>query len=100
MGQGLADTCTLRSWLSMWSLSTSQCRARPHLERIHDPALVVEATDDRGCYPSDAAQISHDLGSTDKQRAVLTADHYLRHPPDLRDRTADLVAGWLGEHKW
>ena len=68
MGQGLADVCTLRSWLSMWSLSTSQCRARPHLARIRNPALVVEATDDRGCYPSDAAQIFDDLASTDKEQ--------------------------------
>jgi hypothetical protein len=42
----------------------------------------------------------HDLASTDKQRAVLTADHYLRHPADARDRGADLVAGWLEEHEW
>ena len=100
MGQGLADVCTLRSWLSMWSLSTSQCRAGPHLARIHNPALVIEATDDRGCYPSDAAQIFDDLASTDKEQAVLTADHYLRHPADARDRAADLIAGWLEEHQW
>ena len=74
--------------------------ARPHLERIHNPALVMEATDDRGCYPSDAAQIFHDLASTDKERAVLTADHYLRHPPDAHDQAADLVARWLEEHNW
>ena len=84
MGQGLADVCTLRSWLSMWSLSISQCRARPHLGRIRNPAIVIEATNDRGCYPSDAAQIFGDLASTDKRRAVLTADHYLRHPADAR----------------
>jgi pimeloyl-ACP methyl ester carboxylesterase len=98
MGQGLADACTLRSWLSMWSLSTSQCRAGPHLARITVPALVVEATDDRGCYPSDAARIYDDLASKDKQRAVLTADHYLRHPADARDGAADLIVGWLEEH--
>ena len=84
----------------MWSLSTSQCRARPHLARIRNPALVVEATDDRGCYPSDAAQIFDDLAATDKEQAVLTADHYLRHPADARDQAADLIAGWLEEHTW
>ena len=62
--------------------------------------VVIEATDDRGCYPSDAAQIFDDLASTDKRQAVLTADHYLRHPADARDQAADLIAGWLEEHKW
>ena len=31
LGLGLADVCTLRSWLSMWSLDVSQCRAACHL---------------------------------------------------------------------
>ena len=62
--------------------------------------VVIEATDDRGCYPSDAAQIFDDLASTDKEQAVLTADHYLRHPADARDQAADLIAGWLEEHQW
>ena len=82
----------------MWSLSTSQCRAAPHLARIPHPALVIEATDDRGCYPSDAARLYDDLASDDKQRAVLTADHYLREPAIARDGAADLIAGWLQAH--
>jgi hypothetical protein len=30
-GNGLASANTLRSWLAMWGLTTSQCRAGPHL---------------------------------------------------------------------
>jgi hypothetical protein len=100
MGQGLADACTLRSWLSMWSLSTSDCRAGPHLARITEPALVIEATDDRGCYPSDAIRIYDDLASKDKRHAVLAADHYLRHPADARENATDLIVGWFEEHQW
>ncbi len=32
---GVGTVSTLRSWLSMWSLRTSQCTAAPHLARIN-----------------------------------------------------------------
>ena len=35
---GVGTVSTLRSWLSMWSLRTSQCIAAPHLARITLPA--------------------------------------------------------------
>jgi hypothetical protein len=95
LGQGLADVCTLRSWLSMWSLSTSQCRAAPHLARIREPAIVIDASQDRGCYPSDAAHIYGALASSEKERRTVAADHYLRQPPDARDTAAGLIADWL-----
>ena len=57
---------TLRTWLSMWSLRTSQCIAAPHLARITVPSLVVHATADACVYESDA-------------RALMT-----RSPPPTR----------------
>ena len=45
---GVGTVSTLRSWLSMWSLRTSQCTAAPHLARITQPALVIHATADTG----------------------------------------------------
>jgi hypothetical protein len=36
---GIGTLSTLRSWLSMWSLRTSQCTAAPHLGRITVPSL-------------------------------------------------------------
>ena len=51
---GIGTVSTLRSWLSMWSLRTSQCTAAPHLARITVPALVVHATADACVYESDA----------------------------------------------
>ena len=51
---GVGTVSTLRSWLSMWSLRTSQCTAAPHLARITVPALVVHATADACVYESDA----------------------------------------------
>ncbi len=51
---GLGATSMLRTWLSMWSLDDSQCRGEAHLGRIAIPSLVVQATADRGVFPSDA----------------------------------------------
>lgn len=95
---GLATTCTLRSWLAMWSLSTSQCGAAPHLGRIDQPALVVQSTADQGCFPSDAVAIHDTLAGPDKRLEMVPGDHYLREPADTRDRVADLVAGWIADH--
>ena len=47
---GVGTVSTLRSWLSMWSLRTSQCTAAPHLARITQPALVIHATADTGVF--------------------------------------------------
>jgi hypothetical protein len=92
---GLACTSTLRSWLSMWSLSESDCRAGPHLAQIGQPSLVVQSTADQGCYPGDAAAIFEALASKDKQLEMIAGDHYLGHPPQARKAVADLIAEWL-----
>jgi hypothetical protein len=91
----LALTNTLRSWLSMWSLSDSQCRAAPHLARITEPALVVQSMGDKGCFPSDAHAIVSGLASADKTLEFVPGDHYLETPTNARDDVADLVAAWL-----
>jgi pimeloyl-ACP methyl ester carboxylesterase len=92
---GLACTSTLRSWLSMWSLSESRCRAGPHLARISEPSLVVQSTADQGCYPSDAHAIFDSLGGEDKRLQMVAGDHYLVHPQTARDAVADLISEWL-----
>ena len=91
----LAAACTLRSWLSMWSLARSACRAEPHLRRIVQPALVVQSDADQGCFPSDARAIHGALGSTDKALVGITGDHYLTDPPAAREEAADLLAAWI-----
>ena len=95
-GLGMTNTC--RSWLSMWSLSESNCRAAPHLRKVTQPALVVQSTGDKGCFPSDAQAIHDDLASTDKRLEFVPGDHYLQTPATARDDVADLIAAWLKEH--
>ena len=94
---GIASTCTLRTWLSMWSMRRSQCRGAPHLARIALPALVVQSRADTGVFPSDAEQIFEALGSADKRLEWTAGDHYLEHPAEARDAVADLLTGWIRE---
>lgn len=91
----IGHACTVRSWLSMWSLKTSQCRAAPHLERFEIPALVVQATADTGVFPSDAEAILDHLGSADKELRLVAGAHYFEAPGDDRESVADLLVDWL-----
>jgi pimeloyl-ACP methyl ester carboxylesterase len=95
---GIGSLSTLRTWLSMWSLRTSQCTAAPHLRRIAVPSLVVHATADTGVYESDARAVHAALGAADKRLEFLRADHYLLEPAGARAEAADLVAAWVAGH--
>jgi hypothetical protein len=91
---GLAASNTLRSWLSMWSLTESHCRAEPHLRRITQPACVIQSTSDQGCFPSNAQAIFEALASPDKTLEFIPGDHYLLEP-GTREAAADLITAWL-----
>src|SRR5262249_11999870 len=90
---GIASTCTLRSWLSMWSLETSQCRAAPHLAQVTVPSLVINADADTGVFPSDAAAIA----AEDKTVLSLPGEHYSRQPEGARDTVADCITAWVAD---
>jgi esterase/lipase len=94
---GIAANCSLRTWLSMWSLRDSQCRGEPHLARISAPALVVQSTADVGVFPSDATLVYDALASQDKTLEWIDGDHYLEAPPHARAAVAELVTGWVAE---
>ncbi len=92
---GVGTVSTLRSWLSMWSLRTSQCTAAPHLARITVPSLVVHATADACVYHSDARALFDAIAATDKTLELIKADHYLQEPDGAREQAADLIAAWV-----
>jgi pimeloyl-ACP methyl ester carboxylesterase len=92
---GVGTVSTLRSWLSMWSLRTSQCIAAPHLARITLPSLVVHATADACVYDSDARALYDAIAATDKRLEFIRADHYLQEPAGAREQAADLIAAWV-----
>jgi pimeloyl-ACP methyl ester carboxylesterase len=93
---GIGSTSTLRTWLSMWSLTESQCRAAPHLARVRVPSLVLQSTADQGCFPSDARAIHDAMAAEDKHLEAVRGDHYFLDPAD-RETVADCIADWLRE---
>jgi esterase/lipase len=95
---GIAAACTLRSWLTMWSLRHAQTRAEPHLALIENPALVINAEQDSGVYPSDAQRIYDALATTDKTLHAIDSDHYFT-TPGARSEQADLIAKWIAK-RW
>ncbi|WP_327654557.1 alpha/beta hydrolase [Streptomyces sp. NBC_00483] len=94
---GIGTLSTLRTWLSMWSLRTSQCIAAPHLARITVPSLVVHATADACVYDSDADALFRHLAAPDKRLETVKSDHYLQEPDGTRSLAADLIANWVAE---
>ncbi len=94
---GVGTVSTLRSWLSMWSLRTSQCIAAPHLARITVPSLVIHARADACVYHSDARALYDALAAPDKRLEYIKADHYLQEPDGARTRAADLIAAWVAD---
>ena len=94
---GIGTVSTLRTWLSMWSLRTSQCTAAPHLARITVPSLVIHATADTGVYASDARTLFDAIAAPDKTLHFVGADHYLQEPAGARPDAADLIADWTSE---
>jgi acetyl esterase/lipase len=95
---GIAAACTLRNWMSMWSLRTAPTRAEPHLGRIPSPALVINAEADAGVFPSDAQRIYDALASTDKTLCSINTDHYFT-TPGARSEQADTIAKWIAK-RW
>lgn len=95
---GIAAACTLRNWIGMWSLRHAQTRAEPHLALIDCPALVINAEQDTGVYPSDARRIYEALASTDKAQLSIDTDHYFT-TPGARSEQADTIAKWIAK-RW
>jgi pimeloyl-ACP methyl ester carboxylesterase len=93
--RGIGNLSSLRSWLSMWSLSHSCCSGARHLERITLPALVIQSDADAGVFPSDAEHIFEGLGSDDKELKLVAGDHYLLEPAGIREAVADMIDNWV-----
>jgi len=92
----LGHLTSLRSWLSQWSLSDSNCDGPAHLARVSVPVQVLYGTADTACFPSHARAL-FDAVAHDRTElvAVAGADHYFQGQPGLLDEAADRVVGWL-----
>jgi pimeloyl-ACP methyl ester carboxylesterase len=92
---GIGRANTLRAWLSMWSLETSNCSGADQLAKLDVPALVVQSTADTGVFPSDARQIFDAIGSSDKSLEFLPGAHYFEDSDQNRNRMADTLVDWI-----
>jgi pimeloyl-ACP methyl ester carboxylesterase len=92
---GIGRACTLRAWLSMWSLETSQCQGPPQLAKLTVPALVVQSMADMGVFPSDARKVFDSIAASDKALEFLAGAHYFEDNAENRTRVIDLMAAWI-----
>ena len=89
----------LKTWLSMWSLETSQCKGADQLAKFRLPALVVQGLADTGVFPSDAQKIFDNLGTADKELHMITGAHYFEDSRKVRDDMADLLCDWVAKKR-
>jgi len=78
---GLARFCTLRSWLSQWSLDDARCDAIAAGSRISVPVVVIGNTADDACTPSHTTRLYEAVTHDNKQlHMVEGATHYYTGP--------------------
>jgi pimeloyl-ACP methyl ester carboxylesterase len=98
---GLARFCTLRSWLSQWSVDDALADGLRAAAAITVPALVVYNGADNICYPSLATSMFEAIRHEDKRlHCVQGANHYYIGPdqqPKLQEAVA-VCSGWLADH--
>jgi hypothetical protein len=98
---GLARFCSLRSWLSQWSIDDANADGVRAAADVTVPALVVSNGADNICTPGYAAALYGALASADKSELrIAEANHYYIGP-DQREhlrRSAAACTEWLAEH--
>ncbi len=92
---GIGRANSLRTWLSMWSLSESKCQGGPQLAKVEVPALVVQSTADMGVFPSDAHGIHAALAAKDKSLELIPGAHYFEDSEANRNAMVDLISAWI-----
>ena len=95
---GLARFCTLRSWLSQWSLDESNADGLRCAPRISVPALVVGNTADDACTPSHTHRLFDAIAHTNKKLVEIpgATHYYIGQKKELAMATAEIHA-WLEE---
>ena len=98
---GLARFCTLRSWLSQWSLDDARGDAQKSLPNVTQPVLVVGNTADDACTPSHTTRlfgaIAHDRR---RLHQVQGATHYYTGPNGRAHlaEAIETIGEFLDEH--
>jgi pimeloyl-ACP methyl ester carboxylesterase len=97
---GLARFCTLRSWLSQWSVDDSNGDGVACVRTIKAPLLVIENSADDAAPQPHPGMIFAAATSSDKQmRIIKGANHYYVGQPELLNEAVKVIGGWMGERK-
>lgn len=97
---GLARFCTLRSWLSQWSLDRSQADGLRCAPRVTVPMLVIENSADDACTPGHAAALMAAATASDglTHHVVQGANHYYFGQAHHVAEAATVIKDWLATH--
>ena len=95
---GLARFCTLRSWLSQWSIDDSNANGLACASAMRAPLLVIENSADDAVPQPHTPMLYAAAGSADKAMHLLHgATHYYAGQPELLAQAIRLTRTWLLE---
>ncbi len=98
---GLARFCTLRSWLSQWSIDHARCDAVASGSGVSVPLLVIGNTADDACTPSHTQRLFDAVPHERKQmHQVRGATHYYTGPGgrDHMREAISVIGDFLAEN--
>lgn len=96
---GLARFCTLRSWLSQWSLDRSNAHGERNGRNTHVPTLVVGNGADSACTPSHTRRLYEAIPHDDKaMHTIEGASHYYMGQRAELARCIAIYSDWIREH--
>jgi pimeloyl-ACP methyl ester carboxylesterase len=86
--------CSLRSWLSQWSVRLSRADGPKCLERTSVPVLCVTYSADPVVFPSQVGQYTAAARGRVSAHRLEGATHHMHGQPQLIDHLCDLLVGW------
>jgi alpha-beta hydrolase superfamily lysophospholipase len=92
----LGHHSSLQSWLSQWSMRTSNGNGPECLKSVDVPVHVIYGTADQACFPAHAQEL-FDAVRHDRKRltAVRGGRHYLDGQPEQTAQMADALVSWV-----
>ena len=93
---GLARFCTLRSWLSQWSIDDSRANGITCAAVMKAPLLVIENGADDAVPQRHSKMLFEAAGSPDKTMSVVHgATHYYAGQPEQLAQATQSIRAWL-----
>lgn len=91
---GLARMCTLRSWLSQWSVRLSRADGPACLARTSVPVLAVTHSADTVVFPGQVGLWQKAAGARCTHHMLKGATHHLHGQAELTDSLAAMISDW------